>query len=320
MGLSSYLPRNHVDALAMGFTFTMIPVSYLHGVFNITPTLWPLSDEPGGLSPETAGENTFPHYLSVTLMTFLFANTMLNLVLTVTTDTSCSLIAQPVVGQPGWYFCPYCRYYAPPRAHHCPSCRRCVLRRDHHCFFAGKCIGHYNHRYFVSFLAYLTLSAATGVVTSFMAISKVSGGFSLTFIPAFIFPVLAWLFQMMPMNFFVMVEASLAIFITFGAGALLVLQVYMISRGQTYYEFQKNVNLYGRSLAENFADVMGRNWWFCWIFPLIPSPRDGDGAHYPSREDLASATAAAVGTKWNSAGGASVSSSSGAKRKPVKST
>ncbi len=307
MGISSYLPRNHLDATAMGFTFLMIPTSYLHGVLYIAPTIWPTSSA-SNLPPETASENATPYYTVVALMTFLFVNTFANLVLTVTTDTSCGRIPLPVVEQPGWHFCPYCRYHAPPRAHHCPTCRSCVLRRDHHCFFAGKCVGIYNHRYFVAFLIYLTASAVCGVVTSFLAISQLAGGFSISFIPAFIFPVLGWIFQMMPVNPFVMLEASLAMIVTVGASFLVGLQLYMIARGQTYHELQKGVHIYGRSMRENFADVLGKNWWFCWILPFIPSPLPGDGAHYPPRDQ--------VDTKWNVQGGLAGQG----KRKNVKST
>lgn len=313
MGLSAYFPHNHVDAMAMTFTFIMIPISYLHGVLYIAPTIWPTNDP--NLPEETTRQNVTRYYIVVSLMSFLFLNTFANLLLTITVDTSCGRIPLPVVSQPGWSFCPYCRYYAPPRSHHCSTCRRCMVRQDHHCFFAGRCVGYYNHRYFVSFLIYLTMSAILGIVTSIVAISRLAGGFSLTFIPAFLFPVLAWVFQIMPVNPIVMLETSVAFFVTFGAGGLLVLQMYIISRGQTYHEMQKSINIYGRlrTLRENFADVLGRNWWFCWISPFIPSPRLGDGAHYPPRDQVGSGGSTTALSRGQSAGGQG-------KRKAVKST
>lgn len=310
MKLSAYLPRNHMDGMAMGFTFIMIPVSYLHGVLYIAPTIWP-TNEPH-LPKEMANQNVLPYYSSIFLMTFLFVNTMANLMLTVTTDTTCGRVPLPVVSQPGWYFCPYCRYHAPPRAHHCSSCQRCVLRRDHHCFFAGKCVGYYNHRYFVAFLIYLTISSVYGLATSVIAIYHLAGGFSLTFIPAFIFPIMAWIFQIMPVNPFVMLETSVALFVTLAAGFLLMLQLYTISKGQTYHELQKNIHVYGKNMRENFRDVLGKNWWFCWVFPFIPSPTPGDGAHYPPRDQQAQRT--------DTAGTGTQSFGAPAKRKSVKST
>ena len=326
MGISAYLPHNHVDALAMGFTFIMIPISYLHGVLYIAPTIWPTNDP---RLPEGVAEgNAAPYYASVFLMTFLFLNTYANLVLTVAVDTTCGRVPLPVVEQPGWVFCPYCRYYTPPRSHHCPLCKRCVLRRDHHCFFAGKCVGYYNHRYFVAFLVYLTVSSVVGVVTSLVAITRLAGGFSITFVPGLIFPVLAWMFQIMPVNPFVMVMGSLAGFISLCAGGLLTVQIYMILKGQTYYEFQKSICFYGKSKTENLVDAMGKNWWFCWLLPFIPSPRPGDGAHYPPRDQQGGAGAAggpasaAVGGRGGhpQGGGAGDGFGHVGKRKSVKST
>ena len=262
----------------MGFTLIMIPVSYLHGVLYIAPTIWPTD-----LSTNESS-NHISYYCAVFLMTFLFANVMVNLFLTITVDTTCRRVPLPVVAQPGWLFCPRCKYYAPPRAYHCPTCQQCVLRRDHHCYFAGRCIGYYNHRYFIAFLVYLTISAFFGLSTSLVAVYHLAGGFSLTFIPACIFPVLAWVFQIMPVNPFVMLETSVALFVVVSGGGLLVLQVYVISRGQTYYEMQRNIRNYEKSRLQNVVDVLGQNWWFCWLFPFIPSPRPGDGAHYPPRD------------------------------------
>ena len=255
--------------MAMTFTFLMIPVSYLHGVLYIAPTIWPEK------------ENASMYYAAVFLMTFLFANTYSNLLLTLTTDTSCSTITSPIVAQHGWLYCPFCRFHAPPRAHHCRSCQMCILRRDHHCFFVGKCVGYHNHRYFMAFLIYLTMSAIVGVVTSFIAITQLTGGFSLTLLPAFFLPVLAYIFQIMPVNFFVMFQTSIALFVTIAAGCLLILQLFLVYRGLTYHEMQKNISMYARSPKENFEDAFGKNWWFCWFLPFILARQHGDGAHYP---------------------------------------
>lgn len=73
MKLSSYLPKNHVDAMATLFTFTMIPISYLHGVLYIAPTIWPTDES--YVSDEEARNNTTSYYLAISFMTFLFANT-----------------------------------------------------------------------------------------------------------------------------------------------------------------------------------------------------------------------------------------------------
>ena len=271
-------PCTTTDGLAMAFTIIMVPVAYLHGVFNIAPVVY-------------AGEEQLTsYYLVVGFMTFLLLNTVVNYWLLLTVDTSCRRVATPVVAQPGWIHCPLCQLNTPPRSHHCPICGSCILRRDHHCYFAGKCVGYHNHRYFVSFLIHVTTAALLGVVMSFRAVCIMAGGFRLTLIPGFVFPILAWVLQMMPVNPFTMLEASIALFASLGAGALLGLQLYQAYRGQTYWEYQRNVTTYRKSFAATMREIMGKNWWVCWLCPLIPSPLPYDGSEYQPRTQSISAT------------------------------
>ncbi len=277
VSLKAYLPRSSIDSLAMVFTFVMIPVAYLHGVFYIAPTIWPVS----GVSEELGGSNWIAYSCHVIFMTFLLFNTMANLLLTVATDTSCGRVSLPVVSQPGWTFCPYCQHHTPPRAHHCTTCHTCVLRRDHHCYFAGKCVGYYNHRYFIAFLVYILIDGVYGAVLSFKAVSIMTGGLTWTIIPSLIFPVLAWLLRMMPVNALVLLETSVAMFAALGTAGLLALQLHQLVRGQTLWEYQKGVVLYDHGLRNSLREVMGRNWWYSWLLPFLPSPLPGDGSHFP---------------------------------------
>ena len=312
VNLKELLPKTRVDGIAMGVTFVMIPASYLHGIIFIAPIIWPVRNVP----PQLTEQNTFPYYTNLILMTFLFLNTMVNLFYTVTEDTTCGRVPLPVVSQPGWYFCPFCQHYSPPRAHHCPTCTKCVLKRDHHCYFAGKCVGYYNQRYFVAFLIYLTISSIYGVMLSLWAITILLGSFSLTYIPAILFPVLAWMFQVAPVNPWIMLETSLAIFVTIGAGGLLAVQLYTIYMGRTYYEYQRGNGAYNRGPKNNFIDALGSRWLICWILPFIPSPLPGDGTHYQPKEE-----AAAVAARYEKPrGSGSGTDHSRRSRKQVKST
>ena len=269
-GLRKYLPRTSTDALAMAFTVVMVPLAYLHGVFNIAPVVFPGA----------------PAYrLAVGLMSFLFFNTTYSYWLLLTTDTSCGRVALPVIDQPGYFHCPYCQHYAPPRSHHCLICQRCVLRRDHHCFFTGRCVGFYNHRYFLTFLLSVTSAALLGTVLSFWAVFTLIGGFSLTIIPGLVFPVLAWLLDVMPVGPLIMMETSVALFASLGAGGLLVLQLHQAASGQTYWEFQRGISTYRLTFAHTMREIMGENWWICWLCPLIPSRLPGNGADYKPREE-----------------------------------
>ena len=106
------------------------------------------------------------------------------------------------------------------------------------------------------------------------------GGFSLSIIPSLVFPMLAWIFQIMPINPLVMFETSIIGFVTMGAGVLLGIQVFELFKGQTFYELQKKEHGYSRALYRNIADVLGKNWLFGLMFPCLPSSRIGDGSHY----------------------------------------
>ena len=268
--LKKYFPRTSTDTMAMTFTVVMVPLAYVHGVVNIAPVVFP----------------TDPAYtLSVGLMTFLLFNTVSSYWLLLTTDTSCGRVALPVINQPGYFHCPYCQHYAPPRSHHCLICQRCVLRRDHHCFFTGRCVGFYNHRYFFTFLLSVTSAAFMGAIMSFVAVFTLIGGFSLTVIPGLVFPMLAWLLDIMPVSPLTMIETSVALFATLGAGGLLCLQLYQAAHGETYWEFQRGVTAYRRSFPETMKELMGENWWICWLCPLIPSRVIGNGADYKPREE-----------------------------------
>lgn len=260
-----YLPRTPVDLTAMTFTIVMVPVAYLHGVFNIVPVVF---------------QSSTIYFMIVSYMTVLLFNTLASYWLLLKTDTSCGRLTLPVIEQPGYTHCPFCQYYAPPRSHHCPICQKCILRRDHHCFFTGRCVGYHNHRYFITFLIFVTLAAMLATVLSFCAVFIMVGGFSLTIIPSLIFPLLAWMFDMMPVSPLIMILTSLSLFVTLGAGGLLLLQLYQAMRGQTYYEFQRSSTTYQQSFAETMREIMGKNWWICWLCPLIPSPLPGNGAEY----------------------------------------
>eukprot|EP01083_Nonionella_stella_P026872 73990_1 len=57
----------------------------------------------------------------------------------------------------GFKFCRTCLIWRPPRAHHCKYCDNCVRKFDHHCPWIGTCVGMRNYKYFVTFLAVLSI-------------------------------------------------------------------------------------------------------------------------------------------------------------------
>ncbi|KAI5449247.1 hypothetical protein NCC49_005163 [Naganishia albida] len=54
--------------------------------------------------------------------------------------------------------CGKCRGPKPVRTHHCSVCKRCVLMMDHHCPWINQCVGLHNLRYFLLFMAWLSLA------------------------------------------------------------------------------------------------------------------------------------------------------------------
>ena len=271
--LKKYLPRTMTDALAMSLTFVLIPVAYLHGVLYVAPSLY---------STEESGSTYQMHVLA---MTYLLAAGVWDLVKTMVTDSSCVGITLPNMAQPGWNHCPYCKTYVPPRAFHCLTCRKCSLRRDHHCFFVGKCIGYKNHKFFTLFLFHVFIAALYALILSFTLVFRMSGGFSFIVLGATIFPMIAWFFQLIPVNFIVMVLTSLTVLVVVVSGAMLGVTLWHIYNGQTFWEAQQNIRR-APGWKNNAEDVLGSRWWVTWLCPFIPSPLPGDGSHYPPRDHV----------------------------------
>ena len=280
--IKKLFPHNRFDTVAMAFTFIMIPIAYFHGLFNILPVIYPVS----GVSEEEATKNGRFYNLHAFFMTILLVNAVWHLWFTLTTDTSCRRSTLPVTLVPGWVYCQMCNHYSPPRSWHCPLCKTCILRRDHHCYFTGRCIGFYNHRFFISFLAYVVVAAVYATLLSARVVSIGIGGFTLGLIPSLMFPVMAWMMGYLQLSFITTFLTSVAFMVLLGASALLYLQLAQIWNGQTYHDYCSGDNEYCRDLRSNIVEVMGRNWWCCWLCPLIPSPQPGDGTQYTiSAED-----------------------------------
>ena len=95
-----------------------------------------------------------------------------------------------------------------------------------------------------------------------------------------IFPVLAWAVGFAEVNLLYTLMGSLALFGGLASFIFLVLQLWQIGHGQTFYEYRMSIAHYNQGYIKNFKDVLGENWWFYWILPFVPSKLPGDGSHY----------------------------------------
>ncbi len=266
-----YLPRSSTDSIAMSVTFIGIPLAFLHGIFYVTPTLYPLEDQ------------YVSRCLHYTFMIYLLVTVMTDLMFTMTTDPSCQTLTLPQMSQPGWSYCDYCKQYVPPRTHHCLTCEKCFLRRDHHCFFVGRCVGYQNHKYFMLFVLHIFVTSVYSLIMSVNLVMLLNGGFSWRVLIASVLPVMAWMMQIININPIVLIGTSAAFLFLLMTSAMLLLHVSHLYKGQTYWEAQNNIPQ-PKGWMRNARDVLGSNWWLVWVSPLIPSPLPADGMHYPPKE------------------------------------
>ncbi|KCV68821.1 hypothetical protein H696_04238 [Fonticula alba] len=129
--------------------------------------------------------------------------------------------------------CRRCDQARPPRSHHCSICDRCVHRMDHHCPWIATCVGANNHRYFVLFLAYLTLACAYFSYKCLPFIlshyfDRPYHGFD----PA--------IFSSPWTSFFLNLSFFLALIIFFPTLALLFWNLYLASMGKSQLEYHGN--------------------------------------------------------------------------------
>lgn len=275
-----FLPRGTTDALCMTFTIIAFPTVIIHGWLFLLPSLLP--------------RDSSLYLANLALMFFLWVNAVSNYFFAMTVSTSTKQLTQPVVAPQDWIHCQWCLAYAPTRTYHCPVCNVCVIRRDHHCFFTGKCVGLQNHRYFIMFVIYALLGCLYGLILSLMYASQQDGGFSWRIPFSLFLPVLAFSTGQMIVNPIVGFLAATAFAGTVACSAYLGLQVRALQKGQTFHEWQRGILTYDKGWLGNIKELLGKNWWICWLFPFLPSPLPTDGSNYaplpPTNHDTPSST------------------------------
>lgn len=175
-------------------------------------------------------------------------------------------------------YCLKCSCWKPDRAHHCSACQRCVLRMDHHCPWFATCIGFYNQKFFVQFLAYLTVYSGLVFATTLSILYKFFVDEQFT--EGFISLALLFLF-IISVTFFI----ALAFFSGFSTYLIILNKTtieiqedkWKTKKQQGYlYEFDNNNANRKKNISENIFDLGNlRNWesvmgetWLSWLLPI----------------------------------------------------
>lgn len=160
-------------------------------------------------------------------------------------------------------FCAKCNRHRPPRAHHCAICERCVLRYDHHCPWVGNCIGLYNMRYFLQYLLYLTLTAASiGLLSLFSLLQK-------------------------QQDVYLMISTVVGLAAGVAVGGFSLMQIALLANNSTTLEARASgFNIFDISCGDNCRQVCGAKL-LCWLLPCPARPLV-DGVFYPLQVRLES--------------------------------
>ena len=179
----------------------------------------------------------------------------------------------------GWYNCPSCQLYAPPRAHHCKLCGVCVLKRDHHCFFTGCCVGFYNQRRFVALAFHVAVGSVFCIVlilSYLRALIPLWSSQAWTYFP--LVALWQWLVGSLPSSqCFLLIQLYVSVATLFAGSSFFLWQMVITSRGQTSYELEKDINRYRGTPGQNFRSVFGPFWILNLIIPVPLFAQEGDG-------------------------------------------
>lgn len=148
-------------------------------------------------------------------------------------------------------------------------------------------MGHRNQRYFLTLLAYLTVSAAyTNYLNMDYTLEVLGGELTAKAVLTMFLPMLSWTLGLAGAYTFAVSFIS-AICIV-GLLLFVVLLVYHgrnVFFGQTCFEATNNIREFDLGVSENFRQIFGRNWHIAWISPFIVSPLPGNGVEFTTRNE-----------------------------------
>lgn len=86
----------------------------------------------------------------ICLASFCLINVCGNLIMSIATEIN-------IRGNRNSY-CTYCEKTRPQNVWHCRRCNTCIQKRDHHCTFLACCVGLHNRRFYILFMAHVTMT------------------------------------------------------------------------------------------------------------------------------------------------------------------
>ncbi|EDV94925.1 GH23419 [Drosophila grimshawi] len=228
------------------------------------------------------------------LLLYLLHNILGNILYCWGTDTSFLALPkdrqQPLATEAHlWHLCTHCNMLVPPRTFHCRVCNCCILKRDHHCNFLANCIGHVNQRYFIALLLHLILGCAIALTYNVLYLWEQRAavlsnpnefvGVCLGFHPlhltmsreALFNNELNWLI----FNCCVLKLNAIALIL---AGALLIIQLFMISRASCMHAMRDRS--YDLGFSFNMRQVLGKRMLWTMLSPMVHSQLPQDGTRW----------------------------------------
>lgn len=207
----------------------------------------------------------------ICLSTFLLINVCGNIVMNII-----SKIAPTDVVSENSVYCEFCQAWRPFNSWHCKRCNACILRRDHHCSFFSRCIGQGNKRYYILFLAYVSISMWYAAYYNYYWIaSKYEDAYGpILTIARFINPLLRYLtIQQGGEKEFSVAYLCLNIAFAIWAGGLFIYHFTNAVNGVTAHEAKHYPELKNNSKwKQNLVNVFGIKWYWAILWPFCSSP------------------------------------------------
>ncbi|XP_075970096.1 uncharacterized protein LOC142972727 [Anticarsia gemmatalis] len=173
-------------------------------------------------------------------------------------------------------YCDRCNVMWSSNSWHCKKCNICVLRRDHHCSYLARCIGLFNKRYYLLFLAHVTVSMLYAAYYNYHWIdSKFDDDYlMIVAVARLLNPLLRFLITE-PLGERDMYLVYLGVNLAFAvwAGSLFHYHINQTLMGVTHYESRHFPEMRNSAKwKENLIEVFGVKWYWAIVWPFCSSP------------------------------------------------